>query len=255
MVALIDFDSIFYIIGHTYRDADSNSTADKYAVKKSVDSMLDMILTMTGATNYILAVSKTDIMDYRKSLYKYAEYKGNRGLKPEFIEKWQYTIKMHIGDKWNITTATGFEADDVIATVAKDLRERNILHVICSPDKDLLQIPGNHWNYAKADTQDMKVVTPEQANLTYWIQVLSGDSTDNVAGVPGMGPVKAALVLKDRSPVEYKYCVEQAYIKYFGPYYGPIIMQENIYAIKLSTDCLSFVELATYVPSHEREFF
>lgn len=252
-VALIDFDPVFYIVGHTHRGTDPANPADCYAVRKSVDSILDMSMIMTHSTKYIIAVSDTEELDVRKVLYKYAEYKGNRGTKPEFIAKWKYTMLKHIKDKWSITAVLGFEADDVIATAARMLRELKTDYVVCSPDKDLLQIEGYHWNYSKAEDQEMRLVTPENANYTFWVQVLSGDSTDNVFGVPGLGPVKAALVLKDTHPVEYRYKVEQAYIKYFGPYYGPIIMLENYYAIRLVTDCKSYFECSEYTPTHERE--
>lgn len=253
MVALIDFDSIFYIIGHNHRDADPTSPADAYAVRKATDSMLDMILTMTHSDKYILAVSDTKEVDYRKMVYKYAEYKGGR-IEPEFIKKWKVIIACHIAKEWKMVSVRGYEADDVVATAASMLREQGIDYIVCSPDKDLLQIPGKHWNYSKAETQGMKLVTPENANYNKWLQILTGDSTDNVAGIPGLGPAKAPLILKDVHPVEYKYKIELAYIKYFGYHYGPIIMWETQQAITMNTDCTHLIPIQEYTPKHERDF-
>lgn len=254
-VALIDFDSVFYIVGHTHRDADHKSPADAHAVRMSVDSILDMILTMTHSTQYLIAISATDEVDFRKQQYKYAEYKGNRGTKPEFIEKWKPVIEVHVKTEWSITSYPGFEADDVIATAANTLRNSNIDYVVCSPDKDLQQIEGYHWNYSKAETQEMIHISQEKANYNKWMQVLTGDATDNIAGIPGLGPVKAALVLKDTHQVEYRYKVEQAYIKYFGTHYGPIIMRQTFDAISLVTNCKYVMEFKNYTPKHERELF
>lgn len=253
-VALIDFDSIFYTVGHIHRDTDPTAIADVYAVKQAVDSKLNEIMTMTQSNRYVIAVSDTKEVDYRKMLYKYNEYKGGR-IEPEFIKKWKSIITCHIVKEWKIVSARGYEADDIVATAASMLREQGIDYVVCSPDKDLLQVQGKHWNYSKAETQEMRVIDFETANYTKWIQVLTGDSTDNVAGIPGLGPTKAPLILKDVHRVEYKYKVEQAYIKYYGPHYGPIIMEETIQAIVMNTACTHVIPIQEYTPKHEREVF
>jgi 5'-3' exonuclease len=250
-VALIDFDPIFFIIGHTHRDTDPNDVMDKLAVKKAVDSMLDMIMTMTGSTDYVIALSD-DKENWRKIVYRYAPYKGGRGEKPEFIAKWKPVIVEYLIENYQIHLEGRMEADDIVATAADRLRLSGHDYVVCSPDKDLLQIPGKHWNYVKAADALTVEITKEQAHYNLWLQVLTGDGTDNVAGVPGMGPVKGAKILKEVDPIEYLTTVKGEYRKYYGDYYGPIIFDETYMVIRLERNCPGFIVPKLYIPTHER---
>ena len=77
------------------------------------------------------------------------------------------------------------EADDamgIYATLHAD-------NVICSPDKDMRQIPGKLY-----DLDEVKDVTPEEGKQWHYIQTLAGDQTDGYSGVPGIG-VKRAIAL------------------------------------------------------------
>ena len=66
--------------------------------------------------------------------------------------------------------------------------------IICSPDKDVLkQCIGMHYNYGKG------VHVPDEALKFLWVQVLMGDSTDNIVGIPGVGIKTAENWLKDRT--------------------------------------------------------
>ena len=91
--------------------------------------------------------------------------------------------------------------------------------VCCSIDKDLLQLPGRHYNFvAKEET----VVTPKEAVINFYGQVLSGDPTDNVLGLPGVGPVRARRALADcRSPRDCWNVCLSLYTAEFGAVRGP----------------------------------
>jgi 5'-3' exonuclease len=65
--------------------------------------------------------------------------------------------------------------------------------VIVSIDKDLLQIPGSHYNFVKSEFTE---VSEEEGMFSFYIQLLMGDSTDNVSGCPGIGPKKAEKALR-----------------------------------------------------------
>lgn len=249
-VALIDFDPVYYIVGHKFRDADPNNPSDVIDVQRSVDSIIDLIMTMTHSTHYILAISQE--ITYRHAIYHYAKYKGDRGDKPDFIKKWKPYILKHASSKWGIVEKHNMEADDIIAGTALKLKFDGIEYVVCSPDKDLKQIPGMHFNFTKGEQMEITEITKEEANYNLWLQVLTGDSTDNIAGVPGMGPVKAAALLKTVSPMEYSFTIQQAYYKYFGEYYGEKIFFETRYCIKLETSGTAAEKLNTYTPAHER---
>lgn len=92
----------------------------------------------------------------------------------------------------------GFEADDIIGTIAKKAAENNIDAYICSKDKDMLQLLNEHvftYNIKTATRTDSEAMTarlgirPEQF-IDYL--ALQGDTADNVPGVPDVGP-KTAL--------------------------------------------------------------
>ena len=81
------------------------------------------------------------------------------------------------------------EADDamgIYATLYPD-------NVICSPDKDMRQIPGKLYDLA-----NITLITPEEGKRWHYIQTLAGDQTDGYSGVPGIG-VKRAVSLFDES--------------------------------------------------------
>jgi 5'-3' exonuclease len=64
--------------------------------------------------------------------------------------------------------------------------------IIISIDKDLDQIPGLKYNWVKDVGYN---ITPEQGYYNLCMQIMSGDSTDNIPGLPGIGPGKAAKAL------------------------------------------------------------
>lgn len=84
----------------------------------------------------------------------------------------------------------GLEADDLvgIAATTDDGHE----HVIVSFDKDLMSIPGEHYN-PKGSVKS--VVSLDEANRRFWGQVLSGDATDGYKGCKGVGKIGAEKLL------------------------------------------------------------
>ena len=97
----------------------------------------------------------------------------------------------------------GSEADDFLGIHQDDSS------VICGIDKDLLQIPGKHYNYDKKVSQ---VVTPLEGWRNFFTQVLTGDASDNIPGLPRIGPVKAMSILSmAASPKEMYQTVRDVY--------------------------------------------
>lgn len=229
VVSLIDVDSIIYIISYAYRDIPNT---DPLLVINSCDSMIGRILKDTSATHYLGSFS--DPSPFRHSVYKYAPYKGNRVQKPDWVVKWKPVIVNHCVSKWGFIVPTmPLEADDIICGVHYTLPDCE--KIICSPDKDLKQIPGMHFNYKKP-TDGIKQVNEEDAKYNFWEQVLIGDSVDNVKGVPGMGP-KAFKLLKegllDWNDAMYSEAVKKAYVKYFEAHYGEEIYMQTLQTVHL----------------------
>lgn len=223
-LSLIDADSIVYIVAYNHQDDFEEM------VLQSCDSVVDSILTKTQADYYIGFFSGKN--NFRDTVYKYAKYKGTRPPKPEWFVKWERTIKDYLITKWGFYVTDGFEADDALSIGYSTWNNEYTL-IFCSPDKDIKQIPGLHFDYRKMDSE-IFTITPEQASYNYYLQLLTGDADDNVVGIPGLGPVKAAKVLEDCiDGMDRYYAVRKKYLQTFGEYYGEIILEETQAALKL----------------------
>ena len=154
----------------------------------------ELELYLTGKTNF------------RNEIYP--EYKDNRkdGRVPEHLaECKQYLVNRH-----GATISEMCEADDLIATRSKSLGDKNC--VVCTLDKDMDMIPGDHYNWSK----DLEyTVSPEQGTRAFYRQLMTGDATDNIPGLKGIGPAKAAKVITDdlTDPHEMYQKVLKAYCK------------------------------------------
>ena len=186
-VVLIDGDIIVYRVGF------SCNSGEEWSIAKSrVDRTLQDIIENTDSCmgfGYL-----TDGKDnFRNKIAKTAPYKGNRiANKPPFYDEIRKYLEEYHGFKMEYTQ----EADDAIGIQHAELTQWNIKEpiVIASIDKDLLMIPGMHYNIAK---KEMSKVSIQQAHTNFWMQVLTGDRTDNIIGLLGIGPVKAAKILED----------------------------------------------------------
>jgi 5'-3' exonuclease len=86
------------------------------------------------------------------------------------------------------------EADDVLGLNMDDAS------VIASIDKDLLQIPGKHYNWKLDSFFD---VTPIEGLRSFYQQVLSGDPADNIKGCKGIGPKKAKEIIGELEDADW----------------------------------------------------
>jgi hypothetical protein len=241
---LIDGDAIAYMIGWNYRDflssnsepADLASVAE--AVRSSVDRWMEDFFMLVDCRNYLgVLSSESNRKNFRYGVYKYKPYKGNRQEDPEWITQWKPVINYHLISRWKFVRAPEeLETDDVIATVAMeyyhatDWEVASTKVVICSPDKDLRQLPGQHYCYR---TGKQHLVDEDKALWNWCMQMLCGDEVDCIAGVPGLGPKKSEKLLESACSFEWKHIVQAAYEKYFGAYYGGVIYQETAAAITL----------------------
>ena len=132
----------------------------------------------------------------------YSQYKENRKPADE-------ALIMQIEPLYKIVRAMGFhflciedvEADDVIATISKLAQERDFKAIIASSDKDLYQLVNQNINQLdmKGKLYDVEKVEEKMGVKPYQIRdllALTGDSSDNIPGVPGVGPKTAAKWLQ-----------------------------------------------------------
>ena len=102
------------------------------------------------------------------------------------INKYAYSLGHHASDNC--------EADDVVCIWAQEAKDAGKHYVISHIDKDINMMEGWHYNPTKKLLYE---VTEEQAWHFMCIQMLTGDSTDNIQGLKGIGPKKAEKLLHD----------------------------------------------------------
>jgi len=227
-LALVDADSIVYVIAYNHKESLES------LVLESCDSIYKMIMEGSQATHHFGSFSPK--VSFRDKEYLYAPYKGTRPTKPEWVTQWESTIKNYFVETYGFVTPKYLEADDIVSA-ASVLHEGSEI-VICSPDKDMKQLPGLHFDYKKP-SEGIKVVSQYEASINFWTQMLCGDEVDNIKGVPGLGPKKVAELFSkvlrnsDCFDMELHFLVKEQYTKYFGEYYGTIIYDQTYNSVKM----------------------
>jgi DNA polymerase I len=138
---------------------------------------------------------------FRSELFP--EYKAQRAEMPADLQSQISTIRrLFDGFRVPVLISEGYEADDLIATLARRGAERGLDVFICTADKDARQLLNDRiriYNFRKnqiLDVEGLKAdwgITPEQV-IDYL--ALTGDAVDNVPGVPGIGPKTATELLQ-----------------------------------------------------------
>ncbi|MEL6522140.1 MAG: 5'-3' exonuclease H3TH domain-containing protein, partial [Pseudomonadota bacterium] len=139
----------------------------------------------------------------------YDKYKANREQMPEDLRP-QIPLTRDATRAFNISCQEkeGFEADDIIATLAVQAREAGGRVTIISSDKDLMQLVGGgvemfdamkNKRIGREEVEEKFGVGPERV---VDVQALAGDSTDNVPGAPGIGVKTAALLINEFGDLE-----------------------------------------------------
>jgi DNA polymerase-1 len=159
-----------------------------------------------GPTNVVLCFSCSSRKYFRHTLYP--AYKGHRGkaMRPPLVRR---DLTAWAKGQYEYYERPGLEADDVIGILATSKVIVSGPKTIVSPDKDLLQIPGNHLT----KTGSTVYRQPEEAERQLWLQVLTGDATDGYPGCPGIGAVRAERMLEEADPSEYPKIAFDAYVK------------------------------------------
>ncbi len=153
---------------------------------------------------HIACVFDTPEPTFRHEIYP--AYKANRDAMPEDLRP-QIPMIRQLVEALSIPIVElhGYEADDVMGTLARESAAMGLPAVIVSPDKDLLQLVDDDLHIQVLNTKDGEVWHDREgvkARMGVWpeqvVDFLSlvGDASDNVKGVPGIGEKGAALLLE-----------------------------------------------------------
>lgn len=144
----------------------------------------------------------------------FADYKANRQEAPEdLLESIPDIRKIIEGLNIPIIETDGFEADDVIGTLAKQAEKAGYDVYMVTPDKDYGQLVSDHIKIFKPPYQggEFEIIGPKEVcekwNITSVAQVIDmlammGDAVDNIPGIPGVGEKTAAKLLAEYHTLE-----------------------------------------------------
>ncbi len=126
----------------------------------------------------------TDSVNFRKRVDP--AYKGHRNRKKPCGYR---RVINKLKEDYHVVVMPELEADDALGIYAT--KEQG--HIICSPDKDMRQIPGDLYDLSTG----VITITKEEGDRWHLIQTLAGDQTDGYSGVPGFGIKRAVAFFEE----------------------------------------------------------
>jgi len=179
--ALIDGDILVYRIGFS-----SEEEPESVALARCSEFLEDLLLynNFESYQGYL-----TGKKNFRNEIAITAPYKGNRkAAKPKHYE----VLRDYMQKAWGFIMIEDQEADDAIGIAAYEMEVGE--YCICSIDKDLDMLRGDHFNFVK---NERYFISEEEGIKNFYKQMLVGDRVDNIIGIKGIGPVKAERLLKE----------------------------------------------------------
>lgn len=210
MLTLIDGNSLVF---RAYYGVHGNLTRSDGLPIGAVYGFFNMVLPILAAAkpnDSFVCVFDASRISFRQNIYP--QYKMNRRETPADLLQQSELIRIGIHEMGiPVLCIPGVEADDVIATIAtnncKDVASTRII----TGDKDLMQLVSNciylYDGMKQKEIHENEVLEKfsVQPNQVIDVQSLMGDSTDNVPGVPGIGPKKAAELINEFNSLDNLY--------------------------------------------------
>ncbi len=174
------------------------------AVSGFANMLFKLLNDMKGddAPTHLAVIFDASAKTFRNDIYP--EYKANRPPPPEDLVP-QFPLVRDATRAFGVAAVEmlGFEADDLIATYARQAEGAGAEVVIISSDKDLMQLVTD--KVSMLDTMKNRKIGPDEVvekfgvtpDKVIEIQALSGDSVDNIPGAPGIGPKTAVTLLEE----------------------------------------------------------
>jgi len=171
-------------------------------VKRLVDTALENL----GATEEDMTMYLSGSTNYREGVATIKPYKGNRDASHKPVHG--PAIREYMKRHYTTLVSEDEEADDLVGYSHYNMWVHDDQSsIICTVDKDLDMIPGLHYNFVKDHSY---YVDEYSADRWFYLQLLMGDSTDNIPGIPQVGPAKASKLLEGLNSIDdmYQVCRE-----------------------------------------------
>ena len=215
-IAVIDMDSVIFAAFHPKKVLDENGAPtrtednkrfiyeekNEEEIVESCDYMMNALLSATKATHYIAYVKGSNTATQRTTLNP--EYKANRPK--ESPKWWKFCVDYYVS-VWGAIKVDNMEVDDAVNITRLDLHDSFMIAI----DGDLLgqkTTHNSHYNWKTAKWID---VTQAEADRKFWSEMISGQSSDNVKGLPGKGEAFFNKLVG----TDYPTMVLKAYIDHF----------------------------------------
>lgn len=213
-LVLIDGHSILFRAFYGIPDL----TTSKGEHTNAVLGFLNILYKILDEENpeYLVVAFDTHHPTFRHEMF--SEYKGTRKPMPEELREQVPVMKEVLrAMKVSVIEKPGFEADDVLGTLATRAEKEGYQVSLVSGDRDLLQLASNKIkiripktkrtgteieDYLAADVEEKYNVTPKQF---IDLKGLMGDSSDNIPGIPGVGEKTAAKLIGEYKSIENLY--------------------------------------------------
>lgn len=178
-VAIWDADFIMWYVCHNKKGDPIKTLED---CKRLTDEFINNVNANIYADYYIITLTVGKC--FRYDIYK--DYKANRkkiklSNKPQYLDN----IKEYLITKYNANYAADkYEADDLVCIYKRLLTNHGYDCVIVSPDKDILNLEGTHYN---PKINEFVYTSAKDAKKYFWKSMLKGDSADGLIGCYGIG--------------------------------------------------------------------
>lgn len=150
-----------------------------------IEDILTTTIRNTACSEVLVFLSGPNEICFRSEIATIRPYKGNRASSERPVH--YSAIKAYLISKYNADICYWHEADDALSMLADG-------NIMCTADKDLLQVPGIHYNFYKHEHREISYLEGEY-NLFH--QILTGDNVDNIQGLPGIGVARATEALEE----------------------------------------------------------
>lgn len=169
---------------HDIEDYDIMVATKAEPVENALSNVRNVLESITDQAGPITGLYLSKGNGFRHGIATMKEYKGHRkdAAKPIHYD----AIRQYMVDYHGARIFSSVEADDVLALNQTEDT------VIVSIDKDLLQVPGKHYNWVR---HEKRLVTPEVGMRVLFMQNLTGDNTDNIPGIYRCGEETARKIL------------------------------------------------------------
>jgi len=199
-VYLVDASIYIFRAWFSISDEFANNNGEPTNAVYGFTGFLCSLLEQTNAEHIGIAFDESLTESYRNEIYP--QYKANRDPAPEELKR-QFKWARNMAESMGLSCFgdNRYEADDLIGTLAVHWRKRGHPVCIITSDKDLAQLIDKNdtwWDFTRnrklgrAKIKDKFGVYPEQ--IADFL-ALTGDSVDNIPGIPGVGPKSAAALL------------------------------------------------------------